>query len=162
MSRLRFLGGIQSNSILEGYFIVDEDTGKSVPKTLRELKYLIKQGVTFSNAVYDADKDIFIGIEGNLSRLPVFDRANCVFDKNTITILGVLIKCDLKYYKVMNEYGKIVIFREDKLLGYLSIQSVTLTNAKLVIKDNRAIISAINGTFPKMDISEFNKFIKKG
>lgn len=159
MSKLRFLGAIKSDNQLEGYFIVDEETGKSVPKTLKELKYLVKQRVEFTNAKYDFNTDTFVGTDGSLNRLPIFDRANCVFDRNTITILGVLIKCDLRYFKVMNEYGKIVVFREDKLLGYLSVQNIVLTNAKLVMKDSKVIISAIKGTFPSMDIKEFNKYV---
>lgn len=159
MLKLRFLGAIKSNNNLEGYFIVDEGTGRSVPKTLRELKYLIEQGVTFSNAEYNPDTDSFVGTDGSLNRLPIFDRANCVFDRNTVTILGVLEKYELSYYKVMNEYGKIVIFREDELLGYLSVQNIVLTNAKLVMRDSKVIISAIKGTFPSMNITEFNKYV---
>lgn len=154
----RILGVVRRENKVQGYYIRDEETGKTYVNTVEELIEMSRRGISCVNAEYNPIENKFKGVRVDLNRLPIYDMNTGLCSKKSLTVISVLVTGKLKHFKVMNEHGKVILFREDSLIRYItSLRDVYLTNAKVVRRNSNLIISSLRGTFPKLSIEEYNK-----
>lgn len=158
-AKFRLTGQIKSGKEVTAYRVLDETTFNTVIASVEEVKQMALGG-QLVNAALNAKREL-VGTQGALSRLPVFVPDGALVSGPRVTILGVeTSNKGNKKYMLMDAYGRVSIADTNQTIAV--IKSNESTNAKLVNKDGKTIISAIMGEFKviRKDTKESNK-IKK-
>lgn len=146
--RYRLLGQINQGKRLVGYRVLKENDFSIMNMSEEETIRLIKtHGVI--NAKIDTDGKV-IGTQGAISRLPVFSYEGELIGNPRVTILAVEVSNKgNKRYLLIDPYGRVNTADTNQTIEI--IKSRESTNAKLVNKDGKVIISAIMGEFRVID-----------
>lgn len=140
---IRLMGKIVDNGQVVGYAVLDMDSNKAAMCN-------IQTTMTYVHTIGCVNAEIkdkkLVGTEASLNRLPEFNTTGNLVDKPKVSILGNIEKNgEIVGFFIMNPFG------EKKPLSYsktiAAIQECGCTNGKLVPRDGKVIVSAIQGTF---------------
>ena len=133
-----------------GYVVLDIPSNEIKLFNIEETIELIKL-YKCENAVYTDGK--LEGTQASLNRLPVYNRNKQIIDNPRVTILSNLYKNDKSIgFNLMDAYGRRATVDIETTIKL--IQKHEATNAKLVTRDGRTIVSAIYGEFPITAVEE--------
>jgi len=146
--KIRLIGQVGVKDKVVGYAILmNDNTVKLFP--LKETKEMI-QRFGCVNAGFD-EKGNIVGTEASLNRLPVYNSQGQVIGQPRITILSAVYHTNgLLGYDILDAHGKQIRYVENDVL--ILMNKVGATNAKLVHKGRKPVISAIFGEFPKIQL----------
>lgn len=146
----RILGKVKEGKNIVGYVILSTENNTLQIMNLYDTEDLVKRGI-ISNA--KMVNGILTGTQASLNRLPIFNSKGDLISNPSITIMGLFVTgSNNKYYKVIDSYGKSAIANEEQVIKL--IIKFGCTNAKLVTKNNKTIVSAILGEFKVIELPE--------
>ena len=143
---IQLIALIYNGNNLAGFRVIDVDNTKDI----KDIPYNVMESVVISNKAtvggieYDSISKKLKGSNGTFERYPVVKNGRVV--KNSIVILATI---DELGYKISNAKGEAVNIPTQELIKLA--KNVDIANGKLVTKDNKSFVSAINGTYINID-----------
>lgn len=148
---LRLVSVITDSKQVVGYKVANMATWEIETVAVNAAVELARKGMIV-NATLDGSGALR-GVGGAISRLPQFDTNGKLVGPARITIVQVLQKKNnTRVYMVMDAYGRMKPFNYNDTLKLIS--EVGATNAKIVDRDGKKIISAIQGNFDTVEEKE--------
>ena len=147
---IRLMGKIVDNGKTVGYAIIDMDSNKGAMCNIETTKTYVHT-IGCVNAVVENGE--LKGTEASLSRLPEFNTDGNLVDKPKVSITGSLEKNGVTVgFMIMTPTGNVAKLSYEKSIE--AIRTYGATNAKLVHKDGKVIVSAIQGTFKSTQLDD--------
>lgn len=149
----RVIGQIKdpkNKSRVIGYVIMQvSDRTIHMAEERRAVDIAIQSG--FQNAIVGADGGL-VGTDGSLTRLPVYNTDQIIVENPRVTVLGVYpSKNGKRDYSIMDAYRREKRCTPEEALKV--IEKFECTNAKIVNRDGKKVISAIMGEFTTYEVA---------
>lgn len=154
---IRLMGKIVDNGKTVGYAIIDMDSNKGAMCNIDTTKTYVH---TIGCVNAKLENGELVGTEASLNRLPEFNTSGALVDSPKVSITGSLEKDGVIIgFIIMTPTGAVAKLTYDKTIE--AINKYGSTNAKLVPKDGKTIVSAIQGTFEVMELNSAKEIVKK-
>lgn len=151
---LRLTGQIKEGRDVVGYIVLQIASSQSQIMTSDVVIKLAIAG-EIVNATVNEKREI-VGTQGSLTRLPIFNSTGTLMENPRVTVLGVTQGSNKdRQYMLMDPYGRSSLVNTDNAIKL--IKQYECTNAKLVNKDGKLIISSIAGVFNSIQSSDFSQ-----
>lgn len=156
----RIVGLLEVNSKHAGYVVADTKTYQIKLFTITQTTELLKQA-KFENAELTANG--ITNTECAMDRLMRFNQQGKVIANKGVTILGRIVddKEGTIGFRVLNQDGHVVNLRADDLVKAVKHSNLYVVNGKAVATDDSTFISAIRGSFKRIEIEEIPQDVRE-
>lgn len=156
----RIVGLLEVNGKHAGYVLADTKTYQIKLFTITQTTELLKQA-KFENAELTANG--IVNTECSMDRLMRFNQQGAVIANKGVTILGRIVddKEGTIGFRVLNQEGLVVNLRAEDLVNAVKHSNLYVVNGKAVSTDDSTFISAIKGSFKRIEIEEIPKDVRE-
>ena len=149
----RIVGLLEVNGKHAGYVLADTKTYQIKLFTITQTTELLKQA-KFENAELTANG--IVNTECSMDRLMRFNQQGAVIANKGVTILGRIVddKEGTIGFRVLNQEGHVVNLRAEDLVKAVKHSNLYVVNGKSVATGDSTFISAIRGSFKRIEIEE--------